>query len=444
MTTLDPGLDLFPLVAAILAATTCGLLGNLLLLQGRSLMGDAISHAVLPGLVVAFIVAQDSSPVAMLLGAIAAGVVTVLLSEAVRRFGRVEPGAAMGVVFCGLFALGVLLLERAAVRQIDLDASCVLYGQLETLAWFGAPASWSETIGWTTILSTPRQVWLLLAVGIAGLLFVATFYKELRLVSFDKPLAAALGMRPRTINLALMVLISLATVASLEAVGSILVIAMLICPAAVARLLTNRFGSQLLLSVVIAATAAVVGYRSATVLPALGGWDSVNAAGMITVVLGLLLVGAIVASPVEGVYARARRRRRLRTTVGIEDLLARLWRREEGSPDDPVTDAAGPPLDVLRRARRRGLVSGESGSLRLTDTGRRVAAGIVRRHRLWENFLVEHAGLSPDHVHDTAELLEHLAPIPPDTPTKDPHGRSIPPGPDDVPPSRDRPDDGVD
>lgn len=435
MTDLDPGLDLFPLAAAILAATTCGVLGNFLVLQRRSLMGDAISHAVLPGLVVAFLLAGERSPIAMLLGAAAAGLITVVLSETVRRFGRVEPGAAMGVVFCGLFALGVLLLEQASVRQVDLDADCVLYGQLETLAWFGAPDTWVETFGWSTLLSTPRQVWLLAAVGFATMLFIACLYKELRLVSFDAPLAAALGLHPRMINLGLMVLVALATVASFEAVGSILVIAMLICPAAIARLLTNRFRTQLILSVAIAAIAAVVGYRSATLLPDLGGWESVNAAGMITVVLGVLLVLAIVAAPTEGVMARFWRRRRVRRVIGLEDLLATLWRAEE-SPTAALADAsAGFDRDVVRRARRLGLITGTPSDPRLTAPGRRMAGGVVRRHRLWENFLVEQLGLSPDHVHDTAERLEHLDQVHLDGPDVDPHGRSIPSSNDDTPKS---------
>ncbi|MCR9077165.1 MAG: metal ABC transporter permease, partial [bacterium] len=140
----DIGLDLFPLLAATLAAVSCGLLGNFLLLRKQSLMGDAISHSVLPGLVIAFLIASTRSPLVMLTGATIAGVLTVVLIEFVKRFGRVEPGAAMGVVFSILFAVGVLLIEQAAVRHVDLDADCVLHGQLETLVWYAPPESWEE------------------------------------------------------------------------------------------------------------------------------------------------------------------------------------------------------------------------------------------------------------------------------------------------------------
>ena len=122
----DYALDLFPLTAGVLAAVTCGLLGNFLVLRKQSLMGDAISHAVLPGLVIAFLISTSRNPMFMFLGAAVAGVATVVLVEVVKKLGRVEPGAAMGVVFSVLFALGVLLIEKAAARHVDLDADCVL------------------------------------------------------------------------------------------------------------------------------------------------------------------------------------------------------------------------------------------------------------------------------------------------------------------------------
>jgi len=135
----DLARDLFPLAAGVLAALGCGLLGNFLVLRRLSLMGDAISHSVLPGLVIAFLVTSSRGSLAMFIGATVAGLATVVLVEAVKRLGRVESGAAMGVVFSVLFALGVLLIEVASARGVDLDADCVLHGQLETLVWFSAP-----------------------------------------------------------------------------------------------------------------------------------------------------------------------------------------------------------------------------------------------------------------------------------------------------------------
>ncbi|MEM6459043.1 MAG: iron chelate uptake ABC transporter family permease subunit [Planctomycetota bacterium] len=440
----DLALDLFPLAAALLAVVTCGLLGNYLVLRRQSLMGDAISHAVLPGLVIAFLLSTSRSGTLMLVGATAAGVFTVVAIELVKRLGRVEPGAAMGVVFSLMFALGVLLIEQAAVRHVDLDADCVLYGQLETLAWFGAPPTWGELWAWSTVEAVPRSVWLLLVMCGVSFAFVGLLYKELRVASFDPELATSQGVHAGAVHYALMVLVAAATVASFEAVGSILVIAMLIAPAATARLLTDRLGVQLCLSLAAAAVAGLVGYFGATavpvalheanVLPGLFTGGSVNAAGGMTVAAGGLVVLAAVGSPSHGVVARAWRRRRLGREAAVDDLLAALYRRRERgesltTPADLADGVVYQPARALRFARRRGLVEVVSPreALGLTGAGLRRAAEVMRRHRLWEDYLVADAGLRADHVHDTAERFEHLPLSPKRDAAVDPHGRPIPP-----------------
>ncbi|MFG0260500.1 MAG: metal ABC transporter permease [Phycisphaerales bacterium JB041] len=426
----DIGLDLFPMLAAVFASVSCGLLGNFLVLRRLSLMGDAISHSVLPGLVVAFLLTQARSPLVMFAGAAAAGVATVVLVELVKKLGRVEPGAAMGVVFSVLFALGVLLIEQAAVRHVDLDADCVLHGQLETLAWYGAPDTWGGLLTGDTLRAVPRQVVVLLVTCLATVGFVAVLFKELRLAAFDAGLATSQGFNATVLHYALMVFVASATVASFEAVGSILVIAMLVCPAATARLLTDRLRSQIVWSVVVAVVSGAGGYLAATAVPAAFGKDSVNAAGAISMMAGALLVLAIVASPSHGLVTRALRQRGLSRRIALDDLLAAMYRREEDSDGLPTT--LDVPGQVHRRswnramahAVRRGLITADRQSL--TDAGRVEAAALVRKHRLWEHYLVERVGLPADHVHDTAELLEHLHPAPADGPATDPHGRVIP------------------
>lgn len=430
--TFDIGLDLFPLLAAVLASVACGLLGNFLVLRRLSLMGDAISHSVLPGLVIAFLVTATRSPLVMFAGAALAGVATVVLVELVKRFGRVDPGAAMGVVFSVLFALGVLLIEQAAVRHIDLDADCVLHGQLETLAWYGAPDSIAGLFRAETLAAVPRQVTTLLVVCLAAAALVFGLFKELRIAAFDPELATTLGYDSRLLHYVLMVFVAGATVAAFEAVGSILVIAMLICPAATARLLTDRLRSQVAVSLGFAIASAGAGYAAATAVPAAFGRDSVNAAGSITVVAGGLVGGAIILSPRYGVLARAVRQRRLSRTIAHDDLLATLFRAHEEGADAVSLEAvhrrsglealaAGLPL-----ARRRGTIVEGPDGLRLTAEGETLARELVRRHRLWEHYLVEQAGLATDHVHHTAEVLEHLEPRPPTGPDIDPQGKPIP------------------
>lgn len=428
----DPALDLFPLLAASLASLCCGLLGNFLLLRKQSMMGDAISHSVLPGLVIAFLIASSRSPFVMLTGATIAGIVTVILVEVVKRFGKVEPGAAMGVVFSILFALGVLLIEQAAVRHIDLDADCVLHGQLETLVWFGAPESIMGLWSIETLQAFPRQVTTLAIMLILSLAFVIVLFKELRLAAFDPELATTLGFSSTSMHYLLMIFVAAATVASFEAVGSILVIAMLICPAATARLLTDRLRSQILVSLITATITAIVGYFAATIIP---GWfdrDTVNAAGSITVVSGIILTLTILFSPRHGVLSRVIRRARVASSVAMDDLLATLYRNEEQGMNamtrDEIANAImrSNPEAILKRAIKNQRIRREGNTYVLTPEGTRTAEDIIRRHRLWEHYLVDKAGIAPDHVHGAAERLEHVTPVPPAGPQTDPHGKNIP------------------
>jgi manganese/zinc/iron transport system permease protein len=433
--TLDPGLDFFPLLAGVLAVATCGLLGNWLVLRRLSLMGDAISHSVLPGLVIAFLVTSTRSGYAMFFGAAVAGVVTVVLIELVKKLGRVEPGAAMGVVFSILFALGVLLIERAAVRHVDLDADCVLYGQLETLSTFGFPYVWSDVLDPQILSVMPRQITLLLVTFVAAVGLSVLLFKELRISAFDPALATTQGVNATVMHYVLMTFVAAATVAAFEAVGSILVIAMLIVPAVTARLLTDRLAPQLVVSVVVSIACALGGYIGSTAVPAVFDAGSVNAAGSMTVVAGLLLVTAAFASPRHGVIARVRRRRALTRQSAVDDLLARLMRqREAGRTTIALSDIAAtpgliPPRLAADLADRRGMIRRDHGHLSLTDTGLVRATELIRRHRQWESYLVEGAQLRVDHVHDVAEQLEHLPISPEVTRDRDPHGRPIPEAP---------------
>lgn len=434
-------LDFAPLLAGLLAAVSCGLLGNFLVLRRLSLMGDAISHSVLPGLVIAFLIAQSRAPVPMLLGALAAGIATVVLVELLKRLGKLEPGAAMGVVFSVLFALGVLLLEHGALRGMDLDADCVLHGQIEYRIWAAAPAEWGAYLSIETWATAPVQLRILLIALVVSTVFVVVFFKELRIAAFDPQASTAAGISAPFMHYALMVLVAVATVASFEAVGSILVIAMLICPAATARLLTDRLRSQLWVSVGVAAASAIGGYYVGAVVPGYFGHDAVNAAGSITVFSGLLLLLAVLFSPWHGVIARAVRRRRVRLDVLRDDLLGALYRIEESGDDGAeladLRAVLGPGANAaVRSAIRLGLVSGSRTRIALTAKGRAESAGLIRRHRLWEHYLVGEAGFRPDHVHETAERLEHLRREAPGRgPASDPHGRPIPPETDPEPPT---------
>lgn len=298
-------LDLAPLLSAVMACLACGLLGNLLLLTRQSLLGDAISHSVLPGIVMGFIVSGTRATPPMLLGAMGAAIAAALLIALIRRLTRLEPGAVMGVVFSGLFALGLVMIELSGARAVDLDVDCVLYGQLEALIWPAAEnaASLLDPAALAELPQETRTLAAVLALTLAGL---ALLWKELRLAAFDPDFAATIGFAPRGLSLVVLVLVSIACVAAFWAVGSILVIAALVAPAAIARLLTDDYRRQFLISGAAAIAMGAGGYGAAIGVPALLGLGhGLNAAGMMAVVAGLLLALAWGFGP----HGRPRRRR---------------------------------------------------------------------------------------------------------------------------------------
>ncbi|MBB04140.1 MAG: zinc ABC transporter permease [Pseudooceanicola sp.] len=291
-------LSLPPLLIGCLAALACALPGNFLLLRRQALIGDAISHVVLPGIVVGFLVTGTSSTWPMMLGAAAAAVVAVALIQLVHRVGRIEPGAAMGVVFTTLFAAGVLLLEQSDTSNVHLDVEHALYGNLESLIWLDAT-------GWSSLLDPAALVWLppeltrMAVVLVLVMLFIGLLWRPLAISTFDEGFARTLGIRVGPLGLALVIVSAIAAVAAFDAVGSIIVIAMFICPPAAARMMTDRLLVQVGWSALFAVASAIIGYVLAGYGPLwLGYSDSVSAAGMIATVSGLILAVAAMFGPV--------------------------------------------------------------------------------------------------------------------------------------------------
>lgn len=290
-------LSFAPLLIGTLAAVTCALLGTFLVLRRQSLIGDAVAHVALPGIVGAFLVTGTVAAGPMLIGATVAAIVAVLLIEIVRKIGNVEPGAAMGVVFTAMFAAGVLLLERTDTSHVHLDVEHALYGNLESLIWL-AGESWGSLLDPAALAELPVQLPRLAVVLAAVTAFIALFWKELVIGTFDPEFAASVGARPAAVSFALVVMVAVAAVAAFDAVGSIIVIAMFICPPAAARLMTDRMGPQIGWSVAFAVASAVLGYVLAGYGPLwLGAQSSVSAAGMIATVSGLILMLACLFGP---------------------------------------------------------------------------------------------------------------------------------------------------
>ena len=238
-------LDTWIVLTGALTAMACAVPGVFLLLNKQSMLGDAISHAVLPGLAIGFLVSGSRDPLPMFLGAVLAGLFTGVVSGVIERRGRVEAGASLGVVFCSLFALGLILI-RLAADHVDLDPGCVLYGALELAVIDSA--------------TVPRIVWQSGAILILNLFLAGVFFKELQVVAFDPRFAKASGIPSGLIQQGLTVVTALTTVVAFESVGSILVIAMLIVPGASAMLLSRSVSGVLLWSLVVAISSAVLGH----------------------------------------------------------------------------------------------------------------------------------------------------------------------------------------
>ncbi len=290
-------LSLTPLVIGIFAAIACALPGNFLLLRRQALIGDAISHVVLPGIVLAFLVTGTVAAMPMILGAAIAALIAVVLIELIRRLGKIEPGAAMGVIFTSMFAAGVLLLEQSDTSGVHIDVEHALFGNLESLIWLDG-LDWASLLDPEALAGLPPEL-PRIALTLAGVvLFTAVFWRPLKLSTFDEGFAQTLGLNTTLLGLALVVVAAISAVAAFDAVGSIIVIAMFICPPAAARMMTNRLEHQIGWSVVFATLSAVLGYIFAGYGPLWLGFDNaVSAAGMIATVSGVILAITAVTGP---------------------------------------------------------------------------------------------------------------------------------------------------
>ena len=301
------------LLTAALAASSCALLGTFLVLRRMSLLGDALSHSVLPGIAIAFLFSESRAILPMFAGAAAFGLVTALLVEAFHRRWQVPEDASIGIVFTSLFAFGVVLISAYA-GQVDLDQECVLYGEIAYTPW--------DTLVWGNTNLGPRPVWILGSVLLLNLLFVGFLYKELVIASFDPAMALSVGINATLVHYLLMGAVSVTTVASFESVGAILVVALLIVPGAAACLWSDRLPVVLTVAVLFGVAAALGGYYAA------GLWNS-SIAGAIVVLLGGIFALSVFLAPRQGLLARLWQRTMLSVRIAQDHLLLSMVRAAE-------------------------------------------------------------------------------------------------------------------
>lgn len=345
------------LVVGSLVAASCALVGSFLVLRKMALLGDAISHSVLPGIAIAFFVTGERAALPMVLGAGALGVITVFLVELFHRSRRLKEDASIGVVFPALFSIGVILVSRYA-SQVDLDLDCVLYGEIAYTPW--------DLLFWGSQSFGPKALWVTGGVLVLNALFVGVFYKELKISTFDPELAASLGFSPTWLHYGLMSAVSLTVVGSFESVGAILVVAMLVVPPATAFLLTDRLSRLLALAVGLGVLSAVAGYW-------LARWWDCSIAGAMAVVAGFFFVLALGLSPRYGLLGRLLTYRGLRERLAGQLVLLHLQQEEPRLPIATLQKRFGWSLGrfqkTLRRLVRAGWIEQRGESLRLTSAG---------------------------------------------------------------------------
>ncbi|MDX2133081.1 MAG: iron chelate uptake ABC transporter family permease subunit [Planctomycetota bacterium] len=390
------------IIGTTLLGLAAGVVGVFALLRKRSLTTDALSHATLPGITLAFLIVSAfggegrSLPV-LLLGATATGVLGVVCIQAMLRHTRLREDAAIGVVLSVFFGAGVVGLS-----YIQKNASSGAAG-LNTFIY-----------GQTAAMRV-SDAWLMGGLAIGAVAASAALLKEFTLVCFDDAFAKVGGWPVSLIDLLMMALVVLVTVAGLQAVGLILVVAMLIIPAVSARFWTQRLWLLVVLAGVIGATSGYLGSVLSALLP------RKPAGAVIVLTSGVIFGVSLMGAPARGFVASAVRRVRTRLGIATDHLLEVAHDRRDGRGAGlSARDVAGVGAErgwpawfgraVLWTLRARGLATTDEGGLRLTDAGRSRGARVSRNHRLWAQYLISHADVAPSHVDWSADQVEHVLP----------------------------------
>lgn len=399
------------LAASSMVGVMCGVLGCFIVLRNMAMIGDALSHAILPGVVLAFILIGQST-LGFFGGAVAAGLLSAIGITWIQRNVKTKNDAAIGIVFTAMFSLGVIGISYISRQPgVHLDLKDFLFGNVLGVA--------------------NDDLYLTAVITVYVLLSVAVFYRYLFITTFQPVIAQTMGISVRAIHYFLMLLLSFAVVASLQTVGVILVVAMLITPASTALLLSDRLQKVLVLAAFFGLLSAVTGLVASIVLETTPG----PAMAVAATVFYLL---AAFFSPKKGLVFSFFQTRKLQRRIRMEDTLKqafRLQQEDQLSFENLLHNlgfGAGSLQRQLQRLRLNGLV--DRDRLVLTEKGREEARRLVRAHRLWETYLATEVGLTTEQIHDDAEKYEHLLTdeILDEVdkalgyPTTDPHGSPIP------------------
>jgi len=418
----DPSLR-YALIGSILLGVTCGLLGSFIVVRKLALMGDALSHAVLPGVAIGFLWSMSKNPVAIFIGATVAGLLGALMVNLLTQTTRLKEDTALGMVLAGFFALGVCLVSM--IQRLPTGTKTgidkFLFGQAAAI---GA-----------------GDVWLMSGVAVLSLLAITLFYKQFLVTSFDPGFGRVIGMPVQVFHLVLMLLLAFAVVIALQAVGVVLVSAMLITPPAAAYMLTDRLHRMLVLAALFGLLSGAIG----AFLSFLG--NSLPTGPCMVLAASLVFGAAFLGAPRHGVITRWWRQRSRVRRIGRENTLKSIYHvledRDFVGEGVSLKELAERRRETIEEARRQArelhrhdfaTLQDEDHSIWLTPRGWQRAAAIVRNHRLWELYLTHSASIAADHVHEDAEKIEHVLGEDVvrqlerhlDFATRDPHGKRIP------------------
>lgn len=381
----------------MLLGLSSGILSSFAMLRKRSLLGDALAHAALPGICIAFMLTGERSIPVFMVGALASGMLGAFFIQMITRYSRIKQDTALGLILSVFFAFGIVLLTQIlhspGGTKSGLDK--FLFGQAAAMT--GNDVKWMTVCaGFTVLLS-------------------AGFYKELKLLCFDPGFADGIGFPSKWLDGFLNILIVMIVITGLQAVGVVLMVAMLITPAAAARFWTHNLGRMVLLSGGIGALSGILGTYISTLAPRL------STGPLIVLSATALFLVSMIFAPQKGLLAKAVRYLSLRKTVARQNLLRTLYEMAEDTGNwkmsfdlTQVAEQRSQSRVILTRniadLEQDGLVVCVNEKVHLTKSGLKEAYQIVRNHRLWEMFLMHEEQLAADHVDRDADLIEHFLP----------------------------------
>ncbi len=416
----DPNIR-YVVIGSVLLAVSAAIVGCFTFLKKRALIGDAVAHSVLPGVCLAFVISGTKNPFYLIIGAFITGWLSLLFIDLVVKNSKIKEDTAIGLTLSVFFGIGILILtaiqHSGNANQSGLDQ--FLFGKAASL------------VGQDLIVFGSVSIILLLVVGL--------LFKELTLLAFDENFAKAIGMPVKALELVLTTLTVLAVVTGIQAVGVVLMAAMLITPAAAARFWTDKLTTMLFLAALFGAISGVTGAYISFIAPAMptGPW--------IVMVISFIAMTSFFVAPGKGILYKLYRQRLNQKQILEENILKAFFHlgeadssyfspRKEGELIGQRSFVPSKLKSALKKLAGSGFLKSDSGAWVLTPEGKNKGQRIVKLHRLWELYLTEYLKIAPDHVHDDAETIEHI--ITPEIearlekklkyPSVDPHNEAIP------------------